>query len=294
MARKIEKGEFLERFYRSFPEADIEILEYTAITRPIKVKCKKCESVIFNKSANNLLKNYSCCIIQGLTKIERLQKIYSDSTDMDFIKQEDKDNVILHCNRCGNDLSRNIQSCLQSPFACVHCDTLKSNNMCSIDDAQKQLNEQVSDTIQILTYNGQLEKNTYKCLKCGLIFNKVHISLLQSRGCPKCDKLKSKGEVFIAKYLMDKGVPFEEQVAVKELPLQRFDFGIYDKNKLLIGFIEVQGEQHFETREIFRDGLEKIQERDNRKKEYCKKNNIPLYELIYKKGKFLNLDILPF
>lgn len=294
MSKKIGKDEFLERFYRSFPEAQIEILEYTAITRPIKVKCQKCGKIISNKSANNLLKNYSCCIAQGITKIERLQRIYSNSTEVKFIKQVDKDNIILHCNRCGNDLPRNIQSCLQSPLACVHCDTIKSNNMCSIDDAQQQLDEQVSNTIQILTYNGQLEKNTYKCLKCGLIFNKVHISLLRSRGCPKCDKQKSKGEVFIVRYLMDKGIQFKEQVAVKELPLQHFDFGIYDENQRLIGFIEVQGEQHFETREIFRDGLEKIQERDARKREYCKKHNIPLYELIYKKGKFLNLDILPF
>lgn len=294
MAKKISKNEFLERFYRSFPEAEIEVLEYTAITKPIIVKCKKCGKIISNKSANNLLKNYSCCINHNLTKIERLSKIYSCSTDMELVKQVDKDNVILHCNRCGNDITRNIQSCLQSPYACVYCDTLKTSNMCSIEEAQRQLDEQVSDTIQILTYNGQLERNTYKCLKCGLIFNKVHISLLRSRGCPKCDKLKSKGEIFIAEYLTTKKVHFEEQIAVAELPLQHFDFGIYNENQELLGFIEVQGEQHFETRAIFRDSLEKIQERDNRKREYCKKNNIPLYELIYKKGKFLNLDILPF
>ena len=55
---------------------------------------------------------------------------------------------------------------------------------------------------------------------------------------------------------------------------------------------EVVTLHEFEKREIFRDSLEKIQERDNRKREYCKKNKIPLYELIYKKGRIKNLDIL--
>lgn len=294
MAKKITMQEFLNRFKQSFPEVDIEIIEYTAITKPIKVKCKKCGKIIANRVASDLLKNYSCCI-DKTTKLERLQKIYSQSNnEYSLVKQVDKDNVIVHCSKCGNDLKRNIQSCLQSPFACKFCNTLKERNMISIEEVQERLDEEFYYEIQILTYNGQLETNTYKCLKCGLIFQANHICLMKSRGCPKCDRFKSKGEKFIVNYLTEHNIIFKEQVGVKELPLQHFDFGIYDNNENLLGFIEVQGEQHFETREIFRDSLEKIQERDNRKRAYCKKYNIPLYELIYKKGRFLNLDILPF
>lgn len=293
MAKKITIQEFLNRFNQSFPEADIKILEYTAITKPIKVQCKKCGKIIENRVASNLLKNYSCCI-KNITKLDRLQKIYSELTDCDLVKQVDKDNVIIHCNRCGNDIKRNIQSCLQSPLACKYCNTLKTNNMISIEEVQERLNKEFFNTIQILTYNGQLETNTYKCLKCGLIFKANHICLLSSRGCPKCDRFKSKGETFIANYLQERNIKYKEQVGVKELPLQHFDFGFYDDNDNLLGYIEVQSEQHFETRAIFRDSLEKIQERDERKRKYCKENNIKLYELIYKKGRFLNLDILPF
>jgi predicted nucleic acid-binding Zn-ribbon protein len=166
--------------------------------------------------------------------------------------------------------------------------------MLPVEEVQKRLDEQFSGEIKILEYNGQLEKNKYKCLKCGLIFTQQHTCLIQSRGCPKCDKNKSNGEKYIAKLLEQKGIKFEEQVGVTGLPLQHFDFGIYDENNLLLYFIEVQGEQHREEREIFRDSLAKIQERDERKRKYCRENNIPLYELIYQKGKFKNLDILPF
>lgn len=293
MAKKITIQEFLNRFNQSFPEAEIEILEYSAITKPIKVKCKKCGKVIKNKTASNLLKNYSCCI-ENKTKLERLQEIYSKTSDYELIKKVDKDNVIVHCNKCGNDMSRKIQSCLRSPLACKFCNTLKTNNMVSKEEIQERLDKEFFNTIQILTYNGQLERNTYKCLKCGLVFQTNHICLMQSRGCPKCDRFKSKGETFIANYLFERKINYKEQVGVKELPLQHFDFGIYDDNDNLLGYIEVQGEQHFETRAIFQDSLEKIQERDNRKRKYCQENNIKLYELIYKKGRFLNLDVLPF
>ena len=92
----------------------------------------------------------------------------------------------------------------------------------------------------------------------------------------------------LKKILEDNQIFYKEQVGVEELPLQHFDFGVYEGETLLY-FIEVQGEQHREEREIFRDNLAKIKERDERKREYCHTHNIPLYEIIYQKGKLLNL-----
>ena len=293
MAKKITQQEFLERFYRSFPEAKIEILDYSAISRPIKIKCLKCGNIIVQEKASDLLKYYFCCI-DSKTKLERLYEIYSRSNEYELIKKIDKDNVIVHCKKCGNDIKRDIPSCLASPFACRFCNTIKINNMISKEEVQERLNEKFFNTIQILTYNGQLEKSTYKCLKCGLIFQQKQICLVQSRGCPKCDRWKSKGESFIANYLSERKINYKEQVAVPELPLQHFDFGIYNENNEILCYIEVQGEQHYINTTRFKTPLEKVQERDNRKRKYCKENNIKLYELIYKKGKFLNLDILPF
>ena len=65
---------------------------------------------------------------------------------------------------------------------------------------------------------------------------------MQSRGCPKCDKWKSMGEKKIINLLASTGINFKEQVSVPELPLQHFDFGVYDDNDNLLYFIEVQGE----------------------------------------------------
>lgn len=66
---------------------------------------------------------------------------------------------------------------------------------------------------------------------------------------------------------------------VDKAPL-RFDFAIFSKNKL-IALIEHQGEQHYDNSAWHTTTLEL---HDSMKKEYCLKNNIPLYEILYKEN----------
>lgn len=293
MSKKISKEQFLSRFYRNYPDAEILLLDYTAISNPLTIRCEKCQKQYQFARARDLLNRFGCC---GRNKTERkidvLKKLYSQNSEFEFVKQVDKDHYIVHHNKCGCNLKRVIATSLDNPFACSTCETLKKAQMLDISEVQERIDEVFGGSIQILDYNGQLEKNHYKCLKCGLIFSQKQICLMQSRGCPKCDRWKSKGEKTIAHLLEKSGLSFKEQVVFEELPLQRFDFGVYDGEQLLY-LIEVQGEQHYKNVSIFKDNLEKIQERDNRKRRFCEERKIPLCELIYRKGKFLNLDILP-
>ena len=54
----------------------------------------------------------------------------------------------------------------------------------------------------------------------------------------------------------------------------RFDFGIYRGDSLCC-LIEYQGEQHYDINNNW--CTQKLREHDHMKKEYCLKNNIPLY-----------------
>lgn len=294
MSKKISREEFLSRFYRNYPEAEVEVVEYTAISNPAVLKCKRCGKTWSAKRARELLNKYGCCGANNITKIERLKRLYQESDEFEFVKQLDKDHFIVRHKKCGQELTRVIQNSLDNPFACQHCDTLSLTQRLSIAEVQSVIDKAFGGSIQILDYNGQLKKNHYKCLKCGMIFTQQQTSLMQSRGCPKCDRYHSIGERAMAQLLQEKGLPYITQAQVKELPLQKFDFAILDSNNQVKCYIEVQGEQHYEEREIFRDGLKKIQERDQRKRDYCISHNIPLYEIICRKGKLLNLDILPF
>lgn len=297
MSKKITKELFLQRFYEANPTAKIEILEYTAITNPGKIKCLKCGKEHYKKNCNRFISNFHCCEEWSpKLRYEALVKRFSESEEYDLIKKVPDKNpsVIIRHNVCGNEYKRTVQSIYTNFDSCPYCDILKTKNMLSIEEVQEKINARFDSSIQILDYNGQLKKNHYKCLKCGLIFVSGQTSLMQSRGCPKCDRNKSMGEKKMAEYLREKNVSFKEQVEVKELPLQHFDFCVYDENNNIFCYIEVNGEQHYQERAIFRDGLEKIQERDRRKRAYCEEQNIPLYEIKWFKGQFKNLDILPF
>lgn len=297
MSKKITKELFLQRFYEANPNAEIEVLEYTAISNPGKVKCLRCGKEHTKNNCNYFISNYKCCDNHSeKTKYEILVERYSKNKDYTLVKKLDskKNTIIVRHNVCGNEFERSVQSAMGNLESCPYCNTTKFKNMLPKEEIQKRIDDAFSGEIQILDYNGQLEKNHYKCLKCGLIFKTDQISLMASRGCPKCDRNKSRGEIKMAQYLEEKGLTFKEQVSVLELPLQHFDFCVYDKNNKVLCYIEVNGEQHYFERTIFSDGLKKIQERDERKRQYCKKYNIPLYEIKWFKGQFKNLDILPF
>lgn len=76
-------------------------------------------------------------------------------------------------------------------------------------------------------------------------FYTKQICLMQSNGCPTCDRFKSMGEQRIKRLLESYGIKYIEQYYVPDLPLQHFDFAVIDDEDNVLYFIEVQGEQHF-------------------------------------------------
>lgn len=293
MSKKVTEANFLSRFYRNYPDANIKLINYTAVSSPLTIKCNKCRREYNFSRARDCFRSFSCCGSHPeISKCDILKRIYAENEEFNFIKQIDNSTVIIHHIKCGQTFKRRINSALDSPFSCKFCNTNKNSQMLSIEEVQQNIDKVFGGDIKILEYNGQLETNVYKCVKCGLIFKQKQICLMQSRGCPKCDRFKSKGEKIIKSLLEQNQILFEEQVAVPELPLQHFDFAVYSEGEISY-FIEVNGEQHREQRDFFRDSLEKIQARDEKKRNFCKEKKIPLYELIYQKGKIRNLDILP-
>ena len=97
-----------------------------------------------------------------------------------------------------------------------------------------------------------------------------------------CGCLKSFKESEIALLLINNKIKFSREYSfsdLKDLQPLRFDFAIFNAQKKLIGLIEYNGEQHYLTKERGRytiDQIEKIQQHDKMKKEYCKKHNISL------------------
>ena len=116
---------------------------------------------------------------------------------------------------------------------------------------------------------------------------------VKSCGC----ETKSKGELELRQILQIKKINFKEQYTFKDCiseknSLYKFDIAIFDKNNILKGLIEFNGQQHYEIVEYF--GGEKQfliqQKRDEDKRKYCKLHNYSLLEIPYTELGHINID----
>lgn len=108
----------------------------------------------------------------------------------------------------------------------------------------------------------------------------LRAGLVQSCGC-----LQSRGEQKVNFILTKLNISFIPQYHIKDLKSKKnyplyFDFYLPDYNLV----IEYQGEQHYAPLNRWHfteDNFLELKERDNLKKEYCKKNNIKFIEIPY-------------
>lgn len=100
-----------------------------------------------------------------------------------------------------------------------------------------------------------------------------------------CGCVNSKGQEAIKAILVSLNVPHDTEVWFGDLignsrPL-RFDFSINDVDGNILCLIEFQGKQHYQVSGNESFGKQQREQTDSLKKEYCKENNILLYEIKY-------------
>lgn len=102
-----------------------------------------------------------------------------------------------------------------------------------------------------------------------------------SCGCLRC----SASEAHIKRILIDKNIKHIKEYVFPDLVAKtgrffRFDFAFLDDSDELLALLEYQGSQHFiETPGFEEYGAGQRSFSDSIKREYCKRNNIPLYEI---------------
>ena len=101
-----------------------------------------------------------------------------------------------------------------------------------------------------------------------------------------CGCIHSKGESKIEEILQKEKITYNREFTFDDLldkDKLRFDFALF-KNKALIGLLEYQGIQHFETSGGWNNKahLDITQYHDRLKQEYCEKNTIPFLKITYK------------
>lgn len=134
-----------------------------------------------------------------------------------------------------------------------------------------------------------------KCLLCGNIID-VPKDYIISGDTQSCGCLKSVGEQTILSYLLERNIPHKTQYHFKNLKTPNngfcwFDFGVFNEDGTLKLLIEFQGRQHYEEQAgDWNFGKYAREVTDPLKREYCHKNNIPLYEIKYNSDIYKELD----
>ena len=132
----------------------------------------------------------------------------------------------------------------------------------------------------------KIYSNSYKIVYEGLNRHSKTISC----GCAT----KTAGEIKIEQILKTAGIQYQSQYRIREFNISApFDYAIFNQETLLC-LIEYDGEQHFKPIEFFggEEAFQKQQERDQKKDEWCKENNIPLLRIPYTDYEQLDAEYL--
>ena len=204
------------------------------------------------------------------------------------------------CGLCGNIVSVSRDSLVNGKSGC--CNRCKGEKI-----RQKAMEKGLNawhkgdrfGLLEIIESAGMKGHHSYvKCrCDCGNIVN-VRVEHLKGQnhehtiscGCAT----RSSGEIKITQLLEKANIDFQSQYRIKDFNISApFDFAIFNQNKLL-GLIEYDGEQHFKAVKIW-GGEEKLkiqQERDERKNQWCKENNIRLIRIPYTEYDNLTIEYL--
>lgn len=172
----------------------------------------------------------------------------------------------------------NTKSC-----GCLHSETVINNNIIlksKID--QSNIIGMHFGYLEVIELINRTNQSIYKCYchNCGNYKNIKYSDLVSGR-IHGCGCLSSWGEAQLKTLLAYYDINYSSQYKFNDLKSEkgvalRFDFAIFKQDSLYC-LIEYQGDQHFNTHNPY--WTPTLEQNDELKRQYCKQNNIILYEI---------------
>ncbi len=260
---------------------DYSLVDYDDSKTKIKIICS--EHGIFEQKPYSHIQGQGCILCSGINKkttkefIESAKKIHGEKFNYDSVVYiNSKTKVKILCTEHG--FFEQVASDHILGFGCAKCGKVCKLNTEEFIDKSKAVHGDKYDYSKV-DYKNMHTKVKIICKKHGL-FTQVPHNHLRFAGCPKCNK--SKGEKIISWFLDKQNINYIEQKRFsnckKQIPLP-FDFYLPDKNTC----IEFHGIQHYGPIKHMggEKGFKKRQENDLIKRNFCKENNIKLFEISY-------------
>ena len=193
--RNSSTQEFKDKLQKINDNIDV-IGEYEKAIIPIKVKCKICGH-IWEATPNNLLRGHGCpsCHYNKLKKSDTDFKSYnienikndilnkfSNLTIVNEIKNLSSD-ASCECKKCGYKWTSSLRKLSNLKFD--ECCPMCSGNIFNIEELLEYLDKNNIDINQIPRIKS--EKIDCVCKICGYEWETTSLSLLERKGCPKCN-----------------------------------------------------------------------------------------------------------
>lgn len=285
LKQRITNIEFLERL--SKVNDTVEVLsKYDGADKKVKVRCLICGNE-YETYPYNLLRGYKCMSCYRKSRfrtkeefINEIKKMNSNIIVGDDFKHG-KARCSFICKICGYITQTAPNNFLSHGCKCSKC----AGNIMKTPDEYREYVLSKNQIIPLEDYNGVKQSISYKCLKCGQIWNETpEVLALRNYRCKSCESVISKLEDSVKAYLDTQNYNYEIHKKFLNLtgvggnPLS-YDFYISQYNLL----IECQGKQHAQPIEYF-GGEEQFkiqQEHDKRKREYADSNNYDFLEIWY-------------
>lgn len=234
--------------------------------------------------------SYGCkyCSGRGLTTKDIQDRLANTSIKLISEYKGCEKPITCECMVCGNIWETIPKVLTTNGSGCPKCGRIKAgkHRTKSQDDFVKDLFKAAPSIKVIGEYKGTHKKIKVECLIDGTKWDAYPSNLLNnSAGCPTCNM--SNGERKMCDILTAHGFKYIRQYKFDDCKYKyRLKFDAYDYENNIA--YEYNGRQHYEPVSIFggnsndgKSGFELTTTRDNIKREFCKKNNIPLVEIPY-------------
>lgn len=283
----ITQEEFQRRIDERFPNESFTVIKYNnSLGKEAVVKCNNCgRELVVSKASNFLIysKRVGCKYCQDSFYKQRNELIEQIKESYDIINIDYFDNDDTHlrytvqCKKCGHIRTTSLRNLEKNLFCGCETGVLRNR---SPEEFIETVNENTHDQYELVgEYKGQINKVLLRHVKCGFIYKVRPADIIQGKSCcPKCRKTDSIGAQYITNILVDNNILFEKEKRLDGLKL-RFDFYLENDNHKIA--IEYNGIQHYKEVEYFSSTLKEVQDRDERKAQYCLQNNIELYVIPY-------------
>lgn len=279
--RGLSKSQAKIKFFKMVESEDYKCFsDYLNNKTKVELQCPN--GHIYNVRPNDFMTGHRCrsCSISNSDEI--MQRKIKSSNELNLIAKKRGFKILGEYINLNNKIKMSCPNGhirmydighFKNGFGCAICngtDTEHSKqNLIKLSKSENY--EVVGEYVNVMT------KIEFKCPK-GHMFKIRPNDFKNGYRCPICNS-SSYGEDIAFNFLHEKGIFFEAEKTFEDLiglggGNLRFDIYIPNMNVA----IEIQGEQHFEYDDFL---THNVFEHDEIKRDYCKKNNIKLFEIKY-------------